>query len=261
MQGVLVFASAAARDAAITSPQEGQFAYLKDTNATQYYSGSAWVSIGGSGSPLTTKGDLYTYSTTDARLAVGTNGQILTADSTAATGLAWTTVSSSSGLTLIHSSTFSAVSSKSVTGCFTSTYRNYKVLFTITTGTNSASTKLRFSTSGTDNTNSNYYTAFPGIRPTGGSLAPITSNAQNTADIGRIEANSTQFQNHSFDILNPQVANRTGFVGSAFIQDGTGMVGIAGGGGFDANTQFDGITFYPTAGTMSGSIAIYGYSN
>ena len=47
MQGVLVFASAAARDSAITSPQEGQFAYLKDTDTTTYYSGSAWVSIGG----------------------------------------------------------------------------------------------------------------------------------------------------------------------------------------------------------------------
>ena len=46
MQGVLVFASAAARDAAITSPQEGQFAYLKDTDATTYYSGSAWTATG-----------------------------------------------------------------------------------------------------------------------------------------------------------------------------------------------------------------------
>lgn len=45
MQGVLVFASAAARDAAITSPQEGQFAYLKDTDSTVYYSGSAWTSL------------------------------------------------------------------------------------------------------------------------------------------------------------------------------------------------------------------------
>ena len=43
MQGVLVFASATARDAAITSPQEGQFAYLKDTNLTTSYTGSAWV--------------------------------------------------------------------------------------------------------------------------------------------------------------------------------------------------------------------------
>ena len=91
-QVVMVFASAAARTSAIASPQEGMISYLKDTNATQYYSGSAWVTIGGSASPLTTKGDLYTYSTTDARLGVGTNGQVLTADSTAATGLKWAAV-------------------------------------------------------------------------------------------------------------------------------------------------------------------------
>jgi hypothetical protein len=97
-QVVMVFASAAARTSAITSPQEGMISYLKDTNATQYYSGSAWVSIGG-GSPLTTKGDLYTYSTTDARLGVGTNGQVLTADSAVATGLKWASPASGSTFT------------------------------------------------------------------------------------------------------------------------------------------------------------------
>lgn len=47
---------------------------------------------GGSGSgssPLTTKGDLYTYSSVAARLAVGTDGQFLSADSSTATGLKW----------------------------------------------------------------------------------------------------------------------------------------------------------------------------
>ncbi len=45
-------------------------------------------------SVLTTKGDLYTFSTVNARLAVGTtNGQILQVASGATTGLAWSTAS------------------------------------------------------------------------------------------------------------------------------------------------------------------------
>jgi predicted flavoprotein YhiN len=47
MQGIWVFASAAARDAAVTSPQEGNACYLKDTNEVLTYSGSAWVAVGG----------------------------------------------------------------------------------------------------------------------------------------------------------------------------------------------------------------------
>jgi hypothetical protein len=46
-QVVMVFASAAARTSAIASPQEGMISYLKDTNSTEYYSGSAWAAIGG----------------------------------------------------------------------------------------------------------------------------------------------------------------------------------------------------------------------
>jgi hypothetical protein len=48
-QVVMVFASAAARTSAIASPQEGMISYLKDTNSTEYYSGSAWAAIGGGG--------------------------------------------------------------------------------------------------------------------------------------------------------------------------------------------------------------------
>ena len=43
----------------------------------------------GSASPLTTKGDLYSFDTNNARLPVGTNGQILVADSNESTGLKW----------------------------------------------------------------------------------------------------------------------------------------------------------------------------
>lgn len=40
-------------------------------------------------SPLTTKGDVFGFSTVDARIPIGPNGQILTADSAQALGLKW----------------------------------------------------------------------------------------------------------------------------------------------------------------------------
>ena len=45
----------------------------------------------GAVSPLTTKGDLYGFSTLDARIPIGTNNQVLTADSAQALGLKWAT--------------------------------------------------------------------------------------------------------------------------------------------------------------------------
>ena len=107
MQGVLVFASAAARDAAITSPQEGQFAYTKDTNGLWYYDGAAWVASGATGdiegvtagvgisgggtsgtvtvtnsmaTAITTSGDLIygTGSGTFTRRGIGSTGDVLT---------------------------------------------------------------------------------------------------------------------------------------------------------------------------------------
>jgi hypothetical protein len=125
MQGINVFTNATARDAAITAPAEGQFAFTKDNNSLWYYDGAAWVASGATGdiegvtagvgisgggtsgtvtvtnsmaTAIDAKGDLVpgTGADTFARLAVGANGTILTADSAEATGLKWAAAASGS---------------------------------------------------------------------------------------------------------------------------------------------------------------------
>lgn len=88
-QTVMVFDDATARSTAIPSPSEGMFSYLKDTNLTYRYDGSAWLSDAGTTSPLTTKGDIWVYGTSDTRLPVGTNGHTLVADDSVSLGLKW----------------------------------------------------------------------------------------------------------------------------------------------------------------------------
>ncbi len=48
-QSIGIFADSTARDAQITSPIEGQFAYLADSNTLFYYTGAAWASYIGDG--------------------------------------------------------------------------------------------------------------------------------------------------------------------------------------------------------------------
>lgn len=120
-QTVMVFANAAARTTALSGVlAEGMVTYLKDTDALEIYSGSAWVGYGsgditgittGATSGLTggvtsgtadlkfnttAKGGLLvgTGSGTVSELSVGSNTQVLTADSTTATGLKWAAASS-----------------------------------------------------------------------------------------------------------------------------------------------------------------------
>ena len=154
-QTVMVFASSAARTSALSTVlAEGMMSYLSDTNSVEVYNGSAWISVGSTGditgvtagtgisgggtsgdvtitnsmaTAIDAKGDLVAGTGADAfaRLAVGTDGQILTASAAAATGLSWTTLSSG-GMTLIGTYTLGA-SDLSITS-IPQTYKHLKMI-------------------------------------------------------------------------------------------------------------------------------------
>ena len=71
---------------ALALPQyDAGILYFTSASAAIFYD---YIQVGAA-SPLTTKGDLYTFSTSDTRLGVGANNTVLTADSAEATGLKW----------------------------------------------------------------------------------------------------------------------------------------------------------------------------
>ena len=82
----------------------------------------------GAVSPLTTKGDVYTFSTSDARLAVGANNTVLTADSAQATGLKWATPGGSTLNWVLVNSGGTALSGSSTQITGLSGYDNIMVL-------------------------------------------------------------------------------------------------------------------------------------
>jgi hypothetical protein len=254
MQGVLVFASAAARDAAITSPQEGQFAYLKDTNVTTYYTGSAWTNLDTTGmtNPMTTTGDMVYSSSgsTPARLGIGSTGQVITVAGGIPT---WATPSATaSGLTKVTSASFSGVANTGTTfdGVFTSTYNNYLVVMSNIVGSSSASLYFQWRKSGPTTHTVNYY----GNRLNDGVNTVFTNVSQNTLMLLESEA-SHLTMNVAIDATPTQMS----YIGAQRLA----LDALSGSGTNDtlgANSA-TGFILSSSSGNIGGFIAVYGLAD
>jgi len=179
MQGIWVFASAAARDAAVTSPQEGNFAFLKDTNTTTYYTGSAWTNLDTTGmvNPMTTTGDtIYASSgSTPARLGIGSTGQVLTVSGGVPS---WATPTSGAGLVHINTTSFSNVATQDVDSVFTTTYKSYLIVINSIYAATAANDLLIAFRYGSSTQTINYY----GYQQYINYLGTITTSGQNAAN-------------------------------------------------------------------------------
>jgi hypothetical protein len=123
----------------------GEIGFESDTNKFKIGTGStAWVSLpyASNVSPLTTKGDLYTYSTDNARLAVGSNGETLVADSSTSTGLGWIS-NFAAGKNKIINGDFN-INQRRFTSSTTSAEYNFDRWRTVYTGGTSTTTSQTF---------------------------------------------------------------------------------------------------------------------
>ena len=93
-QTVMIFASASARTTALSGVlREGMISYRLDAHVLEVYNGTIWEAPE---TNLTTKGDLATFDTAPTRLAVGSDGQTLVANSANSSGLGWSATPSAS---------------------------------------------------------------------------------------------------------------------------------------------------------------------
>jgi len=217
------------------------------------------MSVGG-GSPLTTKGDLYTYSTTDARLAVGANDTILVADSSTATGLKWA-APSSGALVKINTYTFSGSSGQSMNDIFSATYRNYLILATFDSTSAQTAIRARLRVSGSDNTSNNYRSMGLGMN-SNMSTTTITGDGSGTVsswEFNYLENTSFDATQH-FQLFNPYATAYTTYTNGLVRYRGSDTASAFQGGSSTVTTSYTGLTIYPSTGTMTGKIEVYGYA-
>jgi hypothetical protein len=205
------------------------------------------------------KGDLIgaTAADTPARLAVGTDGQVLTATSGAATGLAWATPSPGS-FVFIKSQTFSNVANVDIDSAFTTTYTHYKVIFQnfyAATATDDLQLQWRY---GSTTQATNYYAT-----STAQSSTAVITQTANAAQITLAAYIGAASQPGNFDLtmmgMGVAATNLPYVTGMGYATNDTQGFWFAG--TCNAGQQWTGFRLKSSSTNITGKVLIYGMVN
>lgn len=207
--------------------------------------------------PLTTKGDLFTFTTVDARLGIGTNDQVLTADSAQATGMKWATPVAGGGMTLISRTSFSNVASQAFDGVFTSTYETYFVTIDdMRAATAGDDLQWQFRYAGPTTQTSAYYAANFGYTYLN---ALVTAGSDNASELTLASQTGASDRLNSAQLYVNQVGNASEYgavSGLVFNNPGLSQ-NVIGGIAFVART-YTGFLLKSASTNITGTVSIFG---
>ena len=162
---------------------------------------------------------------------------------------------------LIASGTFTGASTFDVSSCFTTTYKNYRIVINMDSSTTSDQVYFRWLTGTvTPDTNSIYVYSGNQATTTAGSFAAIAATADNKGHLG---VNYSTGADNLFDveISSPNLAKRSGWIYRCIGPSSTNNIQTFWGAGTtNATTQHTGFRILANSGTLTGSIAVYGYN-
>jgi hypothetical protein len=206
-------------------------------------------------SNIDAKGDLLagTADNTIGRLAVGTNGQVLTADSAEATGMKWASAAGGGGLTLLSTTTLSGTTTtvSSISGA----YKNLVLIVKNASNTDGDSLYWRFN----EDSGNNYY--FSGIRMAGATPNYVNSNAlsrytvvydNNTGATNLMQAVTKLYRYTDTDVVYIESRSYAGLTSASARQS------IITSGIYDNSAAITSVSVTSASGSFSGTLYIYG---
>lgn len=176
-------------------------------------------------------------------------------------GAAWQEVGGA-GLKYITGASFSAVTSVSLpNNTFTSTYRNYRVIFDLTGASTTTAITMRVRVSGADKSDANYWQGSPGS--TSGGVASNQGDASATSwSMGGVDS-GFPFYSLSLDVYKPNISSLEKTVaGNLFYFDGTVIGRAIGGRKYETPAvQIDSLSLIKASGNFTGTYRVYGYGD